>query len=263
MYVAYSARKKEWYLAQGTSSFRDRVALYLDRKGLFRVKECSPDEKNRNVCSWTKTRAKIKCADSMTDCESRPLLIKVYHNNILQLREILTQKPRQSYYYHSDDKRMEIRKTNNFWYLKYDGKILYKVYSQAPKPELITESWDYDVSVTLQCVGNTVSKCFPLSLPCLNSGVCHKNDEWQSWCMCKYDYYGSHCKKKIITGEEKKTLDDINTKPLITFVVLIPLFILPLLHLKIVYRSGKRLSDSLRVLSVHAYGGKIPCSFQL
>jgi len=116
MYVAYSARKKEWYLAQGTSSFRDRVALYLDRKGLFRVKECSPDEKNRNVCSWTKTRAKIKCADSMTDCESRPLLIKVYHNNILQLREILTQKPRQSYYYHSDDKRMEIRKTNNFWY---------------------------------------------------------------------------------------------------------------------------------------------------
>jgi len=72
----------------------------------------------------------------MTDCENRPLLFKTYRNNNLQMRRILTQV--QGSYY-SKDMTVELEKTEYYWYLRYYGRVLYKVYSQAPKPELITE----------------------------------------------------------------------------------------------------------------------------
>ena len=287
---------KQWYFSKGSP---DNIE-YKHFTGLYAVTSSSLNYGAKGVeikhcerfidsyfCSKLQhidRNAQIKCVGNMVECQYRSLLWNSYdHKSRTQLRKIFIKKFQGDYY--SSDRTSVLKKSGSHWYMwdssPYSG-FRYKVYSNVLKPELITENWENDISVTLQCVGDEESQCYPPSPPCQNSGVCHRNDEGQSWCLCKNDFFGSHCNQTKITTKRttistkstqsnyhqrtfshyqpqpiEETLDNNKgKKPLLVFVVLIPLVILPCLHLRILYYLTKKRPNSMRVLSMHAYGGK-------
>ena len=296
---------RDWYLSQG--SLDNFTGLYAVTASPLKygkkdvpIKYCERSNKN-SVCIKLEdvaTNAQIKCVGSMVDCQDKSLIWNSYdHKSRTKVRKIFIKRFQGDYY--SSDRTSVLKKNGSLWYMENKNpysKFRYIVYSNFSKPELITENWENDISVTLQCVGDESSQCHPPAPPCQNSGVCHRNDEGQSWCSCKQGYNGSHCEQtelgvtKTTTSTKathpriasstqsymrirssprrpshyqpspqptEETLDNNKgKKPLLVLLVLIPLVIFPCLHLRIFYYLTKKRPNIVRVLSMHAYGGK-------